>query len=341
MDEKILLPSKVLFIALTGIGNVIMLTPALTNIKKNLPKSKVSVLLDSYTEDVLEKNPYVDEIIIYPTNKNLLLKILFLLKLRKKKFDISFYSYPNNNIMSSIFSFLSGAKLKVNFHYKFLFLKKCEFLNTISVDADENTHDVDKNLNLLRAYNLKIYSRDLFVPISEEDKIYVDNLLKDKVKESDELIGMHIGSDGLDKMWKTKNFASLVDKIKNRESIKVILVGAEKERNLVDEFPELQTSKVINLMGNTTISQSTEVIRRCKVFIANDSAPMHMAVAIGTKVIGIFIASDVRRTRPYGKKHIVLTNLTEYINGDNKNIIYVEKITPEVVFQQLKISLTK
>ncbi len=329
--------SKVLFIALTGIGNVIMLTPALANIKKNFPKSKVTVLIDSYTKDVLKNNKDVDEILIYPARKNLFSRLLFLLKLRGEKFDVCFYSYPNYNIMSAFLSYLTGARYRVNFYYKFMWKEKCGFLNTISVNADNDTHDVDKNLNLLKACNLGIYSKNMIIPATKEDKTYVDTLLKGKVKKSDTLIGVHIGSDDLDKIWKTNNFAALVEEITERGNIKVILVGAAKEKSLVEKFSEFNSPKVVNLMGRTTIPQTTEVIKRCKIFVANDSAPMHMAVVAGTKVISIFIASDFRRTGPYGKEHIVLTNLKEYIGSKrNKNIIYVDKVTPNVIYQQIK-----
>ncbi len=329
--------SNILFIALTGIGNLIMLTPAFANIKKNLPKSKVFVLLLGSSADVVRKNPYVDEVIIYPSKRNLLARFLFLLKLRKRKYDFSFYSYPNVSTMSAVLSFLIGAKYKVNFNYNFLNLKNCSFLNSISVPVDMNKHDIEKNLDLLRACNLRIFTNKMQIYSGKNDEKYVNGILKNKVSKNNVLIGMHVGANEKAKLWHTKNFASLTRKLVMNDKIKIILVGSDIEANLIKNFSEFKHPSVINLIKKLTIPQTTYLIKKCRLFITNDSGPMHMAVAAGTKVLSIFIASNVKRTAPFGKEHVVL--LKKYKNYDedkNKNHIYVNEITPEIVFKQVK-----
>src|SRR3989344_6248773 len=93
---------KIIVLALNGIGNIILLTPTFTNLKKNLPDSHISVLTLSDAANVVKNNPCVDNVIVYPSKKPLLLRIIFLLKLRKEKYDVSFYPYPNVNIMSAL-----------------------------------------------------------------------------------------------------------------------------------------------------------------------------------------------------------------------------------------------
>ena len=273
--------SKVLFLELSGIGNSIMLTPAFTNVKKNLPSSKVSVLLLNSSADVVRGNKYVDEVIVYPSKKNFFLRLFFLWKLRKKKFDYSFYPYPNVNIMSAILPFLIGAKYKINFYYKFFNLKNCGFLNTISVPVNREMNDVEKNLNLLKACGLKIYSKKLFINIEKKDDKIVSNLLINKVKRSDILVGMHIGSREDRRIWPTKNFASLVEKLSKYKKIKIILVGSDIEENLIKNFDEFKYSHVLNMINKTSIPQTTALIKKCRLFITNNSGAMHMAVAAG------------------------------------------------------------
>lgn len=97
---------RMIFIALNGIGNTIILTPALVNLKKNWPKSYVTVLTLRDSVGIISSNPYIDDVIVYPSKKSLLSRIVFLLKLRRQKYDISFYPYPNVNIMSALFAFI-------------------------------------------------------------------------------------------------------------------------------------------------------------------------------------------------------------------------------------------
>ena len=330
---------KIIFMALNGIGNLILLTPVFTNIKKNFPKSKISVLTLSDSAGVLANNPYVDEVMLYPANQSLVSRAIFLLKLRKRKFDISFYPYPNVSIMSAAMSFLVGAKCKVNFYYR-LFGRWCGLLNTISVLVDIGKHDVEKNLDLLRALNLKIYSKDLFIHISEEDRKYVDILLKNKLQRDDILIGMHVGSKEGMRIWPTENFAALVGKLLTYKKIKIVLIGTGIEMDLIRNFDQFKHPNIINLIRKTTIPQTTALIRKCKLFITTDSGPMHMAVAAGTKVIAIYLGPHIKRTAPFGTRHMVfLTNMATINEDKNKNHIYVDEVTPYMVFNEIKKSL--
>ena len=338
-EESLKEHSKILFIALNGIGNLILLTPAFTNIKKNIPESKISVLTLSDSAGVITNNHYVDEVIIYPAKWSFFLRITFLLSLRGKKFDVSFYPYPNVSIMSATMSFLIGAKCKVNFYYK-LMNRWCGFLNTISVPVDTDKHDVEKNLDSLRILNLKIYSKDLFIHISEEDRKYVDILLKNKLQRDDILIGMHVGSKEGMRIWPTENFAALVGKLLTYKKIKIVLIGTGIEMDLIRNFDQFKHPNIINLIRKTTIPQTTALIRKCKLFITTDSGPMHMAVAAGTKVIAIYLGPHIKRTAPFGTRHMVfLTNMATINEDKNKNHIYVDEVTPDMVFNEIKKSL--
>ena len=330
---------KILFIALNGIGDLILATPCFANIKKNLPESDVSVLTRSDSVGVVSNNPHIDNIIIYPSKKTIFSRILFLLKLRKTEYDISFYTYPNVNIMSALLSFLIGAKCRINFDYKF-FGVYCGFLNSVSIPVDLDKHDIEKNLDLLRALKLKIHSKKLFIKIKKADEIFVNNILKGKIKKNDVLIGMHVGSREAKRIWSAENFASLVEKLSQDRRIKIILVGTSMEMSLIKNFDEFKIPNVINILKKTTIPQTTALIKKCRLFITTDSGPMHMAVAVGTKVIAVYLGAKIKRTAPFGKKHIVfLTNKSTYDEDTNKNHIYVDEVTPDMVYVQVKKSL--
>lgn len=330
---------KILFIALNGIGNLIILTPAFTNIKKNLPKSRVSVLALIDSVDVVKDNPYVDEVIVYPAKKSLFSRIMFLLRLRHKKYDISFYPYPNVNIMSAVMAFLIGAKYRINFYYKFL-NRWVGMFDTISVPVNLNKHDVEKNLDLIRELNLKIYSKNLFINITKEDKKYVDSLLKNKVQRNDILVGMHVGSKEGMRIWPTENFAYLVEKLLHYRRIKIVLIGTSIESKLIRNFEQFKQLNVINLIKKTSIPQTTYLIKKCKLFITTDSGPMHMAVAARTKVIAIYLGPHIKRTAPFGKEHIAfITDKSTRNEDQNKNHVYVDEIMPEMILEQVEKSL--
>lgn len=328
--------AKIIFIALNGIGNTILLTPVFENLKRNLPKSHVAVLALKDSAAVVSNNPYVDEVIEYPSKKSLASRFAFLLKLRKRGYSLSLYPYPNVNIMSALIGVVIGAKCRVNFHYR-LFGRWSRFLNSVSVPVNLDEHDVEKNLDMLRELGLKVSSKKLFIGYGKNDEKYVESLLKNKAGKNDILIGMHIGSKEGMRIWDTKNFASLVKKLSRHRSVKVILVGTGIEMSLIKGFDEFKLPSVVNLIRKTTIPQTTALIGKCRLFVTTDSGPMHMAVAAGTTVIAVYLGPHIKRTAPFGKKHIVfLTNKATVKEDRNKNHIYVDEVTPDMVYGKIK-----
>lgn len=337
--EKDLNGKSIIVIALNGIGNTLLATPLFTSLKRSYPLAKLSVLALADSAGALRGNPSVDEVIIYPGKEGFLKRMDFLRNLRKRKFDVSFYPYPNVNIMSAIIGQLIGAKQRVNFEYM-LMGKPSGFLDSVSVPVDLSKHDVDKNLDLLFPFGAKKISKELFIPISKEDKKAVDGLLKGKTSKNDVLIGMHVGSKESMRVWPTENFAKIVELLKNHSNIRIILVGTAIEADLIKGFAQFQGENIISLISRATISQTTEAIGKCDLFITTDSGPMHMAVAAKTKVIAIYLGPHIKRTSPYGKEHFAfVTNRTTEALDKNKNHMYVNKVTPEMVYERVKEDL--
>ncbi len=90
---------KILIMRTDRLGDVILSTPAITNLRKFYPDSYIAFLCRPYTKDIVDGNPYLDEIIIYDKNekhKSIFSSIKFCLSLRKKNFDTVFILNPNN-----------------------------------------------------------------------------------------------------------------------------------------------------------------------------------------------------------------------------------------------------
>ncbi|MBI4451960.1 glycosyltransferase family 9 protein [Candidatus Woesearchaeota archaeon] len=328
--------ARILLISLTGIGNLIMLTPAFANIKKNLPESELYVMVSERSVHAARNNPHIDKLILYPSKKNFIQKMIFLLKLRKNNYDLAYYSFPNRNILSDIFLFLTGAKEKINYYYPLFGIENFCFSDAC-MEPDLKRHDLEKGMDLLRLCNLKIYSKKPVINPSMDDYKFIEGLLKNKASKSDILIGMHVGTIDNEKIWPTENFAHVAKELAKNKNTKIILIGSEIEKNLVRNFGEFRHRNVINLIGKTSVLQTAALLKKCRLLVTNDSGPMHIAVAVDTKVVAIFLASDIRRTGPYDKKHIVLSKRGYYDKSDgNKNHIYTDNITPELVLSQIR-----
>ena len=168
---------KILIINPGGIGDLIMLTPAIQVLRDNFKKAQIDVFtgFTPVSGQVFREGGVVNKIFDFDWNKNSFLeKIKFIYKLRKEKYDLSVIPSGANPSRWGIFSYLIGAKFRLG-EYKRLKI----LFYTHQVKTDSDLHKVYSNLNLLRISGLKIEKipGPLF-ELSQEDKEFASNFVE-------------------------------------------------------------------------------------------------------------------------------------------------------------------
>jgi heptosyltransferase-2 len=166
-------------------------------------------------------------------------------------------------------------------------------LLTETVPYIHSVHEIDRNLSLLKLVSGAAVPRELprLYP-SESDKKRVDRLLVElEVARPETLVAIAPGTIWNTKRWLKERFSSLAVNL-DEAGLEIVLVGGRDDQVLCDEVRTLSgSSHVYSTAGMLSLLQSVELIRRCRVLISNDSAPMHMAAAAGTPVVAIFGAT--------------------------------------------------
>ena len=126
-------------------------------------------------------------------------------------------------------------------------------------------------------------------------------------------VQVHPGSRWLFKSWPSGRMASLVEKLV-RDGLPVVVTGApdERERAIVDvmlaALPEQCKADVLDLTGKLSLLELAALTARARMFVGVDSAPMHIAAAVGTPAVALFGPSDEAEWRPWGVAHRVVTS---------------------------------
>ena len=298
---------NILIIFMGGIGNMILFTPALRALKEKFPYNSITLLVGPFkAEEVVEKSSLIDKVIIYDYQKyrGLISKIKFIKELGNKRFDLTLTATGMNPFKSSLLAFLIRGKYRIGENIKGLGI----FYN-IKIKYNENLSEVDGNINLLKPLQIEVKEKNLLVCTSEDDKRVANEFfLQHQVKESGLIVGMHPGSGHFMayKRWAKENFAELGDKIHKRYGAKIVIFGGPEEVELGNSIANLMKIKPLVLCGRTTLGQTAELIRKCNLFVSNDSGLMHIAVAMGTPLVAIFGPTGVTQTGPYTDKDIVI-----------------------------------
>jgi len=298
---------KILVIALSGIGDALMFTPALNLLKKSSPDSSIDALvMFGAAKEIYDKNPFIDNVIHFNfLEKNIFASLKFVLHLRKK-YDSIISIYPSNRKEYNLISFLIGAKKRAAVEY--LRKNKMNFgwLNNITVREDDSVHNVQTNIKLVEKLLNKNFEDEppMEMHLSNDDEEFAGKYLNDlKINDSDLVIGFHPGcatlKNHIKRRWEAERFSELGKRLINDKRAKIFLFGGPEEEELKQRINSMVNSENSFIIKTETFLQSVAAMKRCNLFITNDSALMHVASALKLKVVAIIGPTNIKYIHPW------------------------------------------
>ena len=300
-------PNKVLILALSGIGDALMFTPALQLLKKNLPDTEFDALvMYKGVEQIYNRLPQIDNVLFYDfLNSNFISALKFLFSARKK-YDITINVYPSNRREYNIISFFIGAKIRTAVDYLRQSKRNFSFLNTNLITEIDTLHNVEENLKLSEIATQKKTDNipELLFPLNEEDLSFSTNFLNEnKISEDQIVVGFHPGCSTLKnhikRRWEPEKFAELASKLSVEFNAAILLFGGEEERELRRLIIEKSNAEKIIEVSAGNIAQSAAVMKRCNVFVSNDSGLMHIAASQKLKIVSIIGPTNTNYIHPW------------------------------------------
>ena len=291
---------RILLTRLKFIGDIILTTPAIRNVRSAFPEAFIAYLGDKEAVSLLRGNPHLNEIIPFDFGLPAIIEqTRVMLLLRKRKFDLVVDLFGNPR--SALITRASGAPVRVGpeRHGR-------GRLYTIQVHDDGRPKSaIAFHYQYLAAAGIPTLPArtEIFLDESEhrEARIFLRWLGADGAGSPDvgkPIIGMHPGGTWPAKRWFPERFAELADLIAARLSAQVILTVGSKEEAIASAVAKHATSSV-KVLSVLPLRQLAAVIAQCKVFISNDAGPMHIAAALGVPTIGLFGPGEENIWFPY------------------------------------------
>lgn len=286
-------PKKIILIRLDNIGDVVLTTPLIKNIRQVFPYTKIDILVKDSTTPLLKNNPYIGKIIKFipfwfarKNEKSTDLKKTWeiIKRLRKKKYDLGFELRGDlNNI---IFLNLIAPKFKIGYS-----LKGGSFLLDLDCQTDR-THEVDKNNHLLES--LLGFIKVKIPKLIRKPEIFIkDRNKKSNIFENGKFnIVIHCSSAWSYRNYPPELFAEVINKISQEKQDSFFYLRATKDeskstRELIKNLKET-TQKKTKIVENLSLEELIFFLSQADMFIGNDSGPAHIAAALGRKTIVIF-----------------------------------------------------
>ena len=338
--EEALKAINILVIKISAIGDVILSVPSLRAIRSKFKDADVKVLVGLQARDVLDGCPYINgKIVCDFFGKDKGLSGLWKLgsDLRKCCFDIVIDL--QNNKKSHALSFLSMATLRYGYNNG-----KLSFLLNNGIKDDAPYLDpIEHQFRVLKSAGIKPVDKSLELWPSPSDAERIDALFQENwIKSSQSLIGINVRASlrWASKNWPPKRIAELCDRLAKELNMRVILTGTKEDALFIEKIKGLTASKPVVASGKTTVMELANLIKRCKVYITPDSAPMHIASALGTPFVALFGPTDpVRHVAPSTGRVIIRKELKCspcYSPNCSKGFKCMRDIEVEEVFSAVK-----
>ncbi len=275
--------NRILVITLSNIGDVVLTLPVIGALKENFSQARIDVVVGARAREVFEADPRINKMYVYDKSLPLSGKIKFLLNLRKGKYDLVV------DLRNSLFSFLLRPR----------------FSSKPPLNLPEGVvHKIDAHLLKVKSLGLKAALNPYRMWISQIDADNARNFLGKKgVTDSDEVICISPGAKSHIKRWLEGNFAEVCDQLIDKlpvpgGKIKVVFVGDASDGAICERILNRMRNYAISVAGKTNLRELAWCIKRSRLLITNDSAPLHIAGSVGTPSVAIFGPTDYRKYGP-------------------------------------------
>jgi ADP-heptose:LPS heptosyltransferase len=322
---------RVLVVRPDEIGDVILTTPFLRELRHNLPDAWITLLVRPAIQNLIERCPYVNEVLTYEPAVSRYWRSfqatsravrLAREHLWRGNYDLAIAPrWDVDSYYGSMVTFLSGARQRLGYSEQVTEEKSrlnagLDRLFTHVIDGGAFKHEVEKNLDLIALMGGTVEQDRLELWFGEADELFADRILeRHGIHDDDLLMAVAPGAGHPKRMWPISNFMELGAWFKKNCGGFLVVVGSKEEEHLGDELKLRLGTTVINAVGQTSLREAGALLKRCHLFVGNDAGPMHLAAAAGLPVIEISChpsggstghANSPTRFGPWGIPHIIL-----------------------------------
>ncbi len=283
---------KILCIKPRGIGDVVLSTIILENLKAYFKDAKIDYLTEDFAVSAVANNPLVNKVLSM-RNKEFPLSVA--LRIRREKYNMVFDLWSNPR--SAQITFLSGIKYRIGFAYRG---RKYAY-NILATSGRGAHHSAEHNLELLKIIGVPVTSKNIHYNVPEKENTAAKDYLKNILPAGHSVFGIIPSGGWASKRCDASKWVDICKAIYKKYKVVFLILwgpGDEDDANyLRTHFP----GKTF-LAPPTSVKEMAGYIKNCSMVLANDSGPMHISAAMGIPTLGIFGPTNPEMHGPYSGK---------------------------------------
>lgn len=305
---------SILILQTKYIGDLVLASALAKNLQLEYPAARIVFLCDARFAGFLTANDVASEVVTFRRSymrgtppRRLQELILTLFRLRRHHLDMTIDITDTRT--SRFISGMAGARVRVGYHPSENPLR-LPGRQSVNVKAKPfgygGQHFLHRYLSPLEALGIELRVR--FPALQPQPSETAKALaLLDKFRlRPNAFVAVHAGASFPGRRWQPERFAAAIDRISAETGLDVALVGGPDENEAVEKILASAKTPIANLVGSVPLETLPALFKQARLFLGNDSGPMHMAAAAGIPVVGLFGLQNPIRWGPVGVPSIAV-----------------------------------
>jgi ADP-heptose:LPS heptosyltransferase len=262
--------AKFLIIRFSSIGDIVLTTPVIRCLKKQVPDAEVHFLINDKFRSVVEHNPYIDKLHVLAHSWELMIE-----ELKAEDYDYIIDLHHNTKTLR-----VKRALKKRSISFYKLNIQKY-FLTAFKINFLPKVHIVDRYLKTVSSFGVKNDGEGLDYFISKAEETRKEDI---PASHSAGYIACVIGAAHGTKRWPVHKWKEFCEQLKHP----IILLGGAEDIQRGDEIALLDKIKIYNACGKFSLNESADLVRRAKLVITHDTGLMHIAAAYKKPILSLW-----------------------------------------------------
>jgi ADP-heptose:LPS heptosyltransferase len=284
---------RVLLLNATALGDLLFSTPVFRALRETYPHWQVDVLVHPRCQDLAAPNPNLSRLWLYPGRGIGLVSLMR--QIRQQHYDLVVVLHGNDPEATLIARaagtpfIIGSAKSPLAFAYS----------ATVS-HPDPLEHAIERRLAYARLLGADTENRhmDLTVPAAEQQRAR-DILMQHFGGLPKLLVALHPTGSAPYKWWPQERYAELGKFIQDRYQAPILIISGKKDRPTAEQLATQLSGPTLVIGGRYPLLTVAGLLSHCRLLVANDSGPLHMALALGVPTIALLGADHPARIGPY------------------------------------------
>lgn len=289
---------RILIVRLSAIGDVVMTTPVAEALRRAFPDAYIAWVVEDRSRDVIEGNPYLDEIIVWrrTTGQGGTLKraAAYLAEarnlrreLRARKFDVAIDF--QGLLRSALVARMSGARHRVGFDSA---RERADLLYSVRLPMqDTGLRGPEMYQRMLQLLGLAHDDFEMHIHIGDEDRAFARRFIAEAVSTrpgAAKVVALCPATTWEHKHWTVDGWARVADELADRHDAVPIFLGSKADAELMSRIRALMKCDAESAIGKTTLKQASAILEQSDLVISVDTGLLHIANALNRPIIGIF-----------------------------------------------------